>query len=112
MRDSGRIAFLSARHLVDGLVASGVRHFFTSPGFRNSPILAVLAGRPGVVSHIDERGAAFAALGAAKATGSPVAVICTSGTAVGNLLPEKLQNTSHCRHNHVNARRFQRLKKA
>ncbi|NUM88025.1 MAG: 2-succinyl-5-enolpyruvyl-6-hydroxy-3-cyclohexene-1-carboxylic-acid synthase [Bdellovibrionales bacterium] len=76
---------------MDGLVASGVRHFFTSPGFRNSPILAVLAGRPGVVSHIDERGAAFAALGAAKATGSPVAVICTSGTAVGNLLPAVME---------------------
>lgn len=61
----------------------------TSPGSRNAPIALTLAAdeRIDAVSAIDERAAGFMALGMAKASGLPVAVTCTSGTAAANLLP-------------------------
>jgi 2-succinyl-5-enolpyruvyl-6-hydroxy-3-cyclohexene-1-carboxylate synthase len=75
--------------LVDELVRCGLRHAVTSPGSRNAPLALTLAGHPGLhaVSVIDERCAGFVALGMAKATGRPVAVTCTSGTAAANLHP-------------------------
>ena len=59
------------------------------PGSRNAPIALTLAAAPGIdaVSVIDERSAGFVALGMAKASGRPVAVTCTSGTAATNLHP-------------------------
>jgi 2-succinyl-5-enolpyruvyl-6-hydroxy-3-cyclohexene-1-carboxylate synthase len=74
---------------VDELVRCGLTHAVTSPGSRNAPLLLTLAGHPGLeaVSVIDERSAGYVALGIAKATGKPVAVTCTSGTAAANLLP-------------------------
>jgi 2-succinyl-5-enolpyruvyl-6-hydroxy-3-cyclohexene-1-carboxylate synthase len=75
--------------LVDELQRCGLRHAVTSPGSRNAPIALTLAAVPGVeaVSVIDERSAGFVALGMAKASGRPVAVTCTSGTAAANLHP-------------------------
>ena len=75
--------------LVDELVRCGMRHAVTSPGSRNAPLALTLATHEGLdcVSVIDERAAGFMALGMAKATGSPVAVTCTSGTAAANLAP-------------------------
>jgi 2-succinyl-5-enolpyruvyl-6-hydroxy-3-cyclohexene-1-carboxylate synthase len=66
-----------------------MRHAVTSPGSRNAPISLTLAAdeRIDAVSVIDERAAGFMALGMAKASGLPVAVTCTSGTAAANLLP-------------------------
>jgi 2-succinyl-5-enolpyruvyl-6-hydroxy-3-cyclohexene-1-carboxylate synthase len=80
---------LAARALFEGLVAGGVRHLCLSPGSRSSPlaIAARLDGRLSITMQIDERSSAFLALGIAKATGSPVAVACTSGTAAANFLP-------------------------
>lgn len=74
---------------VEELVRCGMTHAVTSPGSRNAPLTLTLAGQPGLeaVSMIDERGAGFAALGMAKASGRPVAVTCTSGTAAANLHP-------------------------
>jgi 2-succinyl-5-enolpyruvyl-6-hydroxy-3-cyclohexene-1-carboxylate synthase len=74
---------------VDELVRCGVRHAVTSPGSRNAPLALTLAARPELeaVSVLDERCAGFFALGMAKATGRPVVVACTSGTAAANLLP-------------------------
>ena len=75
--------------LADELVRCGVTHAVTSPGSRNAPLIYALAETEGLeaVSVLDERSAGFMALGIAKATGRPVAVTCTSGTAAANLLP-------------------------
>ncbi|MEX2197120.1 MAG: 2-succinyl-5-enolpyruvyl-6-hydroxy-3-cyclohexene-1-carboxylic-acid synthase [Thermoleophilaceae bacterium] len=75
--------------LVDELARCGMTHAVTCPGSRNAPIVLALAAQQRVrsVSVIDERSAGFVALGLAKASGRPVAVTCTSGTAAANLLP-------------------------
>ena len=75
------------RAFVDELVRCGMRHSVTSPGSRNAPLALTLADLTEAVSVIDERSAGFLALGMAKATGRPVAITCTSGTAAANLLP-------------------------
>jgi 2-succinyl-5-enolpyruvyl-6-hydroxy-3-cyclohexene-1-carboxylate synthase len=74
---------------VEELYRCGVRHAVTSPGSRNAPLALTLAAQDGIeaVSVIDERSAGFVALGMAKASGGPVAVTCTSGTAAANLHP-------------------------
>lgn len=79
--------------LVDELVRCGMRHAVTCPGSRNAPIALTLAAdeRIHAVSVIDERAAGFLALGMAKASGQPVAVTCTSGTAAANLAPAVLE---------------------
>jgi 2-succinyl-5-enolpyruvyl-6-hydroxy-3-cyclohexene-1-carboxylate synthase len=75
--------------LADEFVRSGMTHAVTCPGSRNAPLIYALAETDGLraVSVLDERAAGFLALGIAKATGRPVAVTCTSGTAAANLLP-------------------------
>ena len=67
----------------------GLRHAVTSPGSRNAPLLLTLAAEPAIrtTSVLDERSAGFVALGIAKASGLPVALTCTSGTAAANYLP-------------------------
>jgi 2-succinyl-5-enolpyruvyl-6-hydroxy-3-cyclohexene-1-carboxylate synthase len=74
---------------VEELYRCGMRHAVTSPGSRNAPLALTLAAQDGVeaVSVLDERAAGFVALGMAKASGRPVAVTCTSGTAAANLHP-------------------------
>lgn len=67
-------------------------HVWMSPGNRSSPLVQTLfvAEREGLCTihtHFDERGMAFAALGTARASGLPVLLLCTSGSAVANLLP-------------------------
>jgi 2-succinyl-5-enolpyruvyl-6-hydroxy-3-cyclohexene-1-carboxylate synthase len=81
--------FAPLQALVDELARCGMRHAVTSPGSRNAPIALSLAAdeRIDALSAIDERAAGFLALGMAKASGRPVAVTCTSGTAAANLLP-------------------------
>jgi 2-succinyl-5-enolpyruvyl-6-hydroxy-3-cyclohexene-1-carboxylate synthase len=75
--------------LVDELARCGMTHAVTSPGSRNAPLALTLAADERIRAHsvIDERSAGFVALGIAKASGRPVAVTCTSGTAAANLLP-------------------------
>jgi 2-succinyl-5-enolpyruvyl-6-hydroxy-3-cyclohexene-1-carboxylate synthase len=75
--------------LADELVRCGMTHAVTCPGSRNAPLIYALAGTEGLeaVSVLDERSAGFLALGIAKASGRPVAVTCTSGTAAANLFP-------------------------
>ena len=85
-----------ARNTVRQLIEKGVSNFVLSPGSRNAPISIALveAEAKGLIElHIklDERGAAFFALGISKATDQYVAVICTSGTAVANYHPAAIE---------------------
>jgi len=81
--------FAPLQVFVDELARCGLENAVTSPGSRDAPILLTLAAERRVrsLSMLDERSAGFAALGMAKATGRPVAIACTSGTAAANLLP-------------------------
>jgi 2-succinyl-5-enolpyruvyl-6-hydroxy-3-cyclohexene-1-carboxylate synthase len=80
---------LLLRAFVDELVRSGLEGACTSPGSRSTPLVLALVrdGRLPCWSHIDERAAAFFAVGVAKASGRPAAVACTSGTAAAHYLP-------------------------
>lgn len=71
------------------LVSTGIRDIVVSPGSRSTPIAMVMAEHPVLRLHIhvDERSAAFFALGIAKASKKPVAILCTSGTATANYYP-------------------------
>ena len=85
-------AIVCATALVDTLIGAGVTRYVLSPGSRSAPLALALAEREqqGLISlqvRIDERGAGFFALGLAAADHEPVAVVCTSGTAVANLYP-------------------------
>jgi 2-succinyl-5-enolpyruvyl-6-hydroxy-3-cyclohexene-1-carboxylate synthase len=89
-------ALAAARIAVGILLDGGVRHVVVSPGSRSAPMAYALAeasaeGRVELLVRIDERAAGFTALGLALSTGSPVAVLTTSGTAVGNLLPAVME---------------------
>ena len=82
-----------ATWLVDQLVARGTSEVVLCPGSRNAPLSFALAADTRVRLHtrIDERTAAFLALGLAKASRRPVAVVTTSGTAAANLHPAVLE---------------------
>ncbi|WP_394684752.1 2-succinyl-5-enolpyruvyl-6-hydroxy-3-cyclohexene-1-carboxylic-acid synthase [uncultured Microbacterium sp.] len=79
-----------------GLVSRGVRHIVVSPGSRSQALALVAAEleQAGLIHlhvRIDERVAGFTALGIGRETGMPAAVVCTSGTAVANLVPAALE---------------------
>jgi 2-succinyl-5-enolpyruvyl-6-hydroxy-3-cyclohexene-1-carboxylate synthase len=85
------LAFAGA--LFEELVGGGVRHVAVCPGSRSAPLALAAARATGLVlsTHHDERSAAFFALGLAKASRAPVAIVCTSGTAAANLLPAAVE---------------------
>lgn len=80
---------LWARAFLDELARGGVREVVVAPGSRSAPLVLAAAEdrRFRIFPLLDERSAGFFALGLAKATGRPPAVITTSGTAAANLLP-------------------------
>ncbi len=91
--DDATLQFEAIEGLMGGLVTAGVRRVVVSPGSRSTP-LAVVAMRHrelAVDVVIDERAAAFRALGLARASGRPVAVVCTSGSAVAHFHPAVLE---------------------
>ncbi|MFK0403485.1 2-succinyl-5-enolpyruvyl-6-hydroxy-3-cyclohexene-1-carboxylic-acid synthase [Microbacterium sp. NPDC090225] len=86
----------AAASLLADLIAHGVRDLVLSPGSRSQALaLAAVrladAGDLRVHVRIDERVAGFTALGLARETGVPAAVLCTSGTAAANLLPAAME---------------------
>ncbi len=93
--DNVNDATRTARAVVGALLGAGVRDVVVAPGSRNAPLSfavwdAAAAGLLRLHTRIDERSAAFVALGLSR-TGAPAAVVCTSGTAVANLHPAVLE---------------------
>jgi len=82
-----------ARRTIAAARAAGVSDFCVCGGSRNAPLIAVLSVTSDVRlwSFVDERSAAFFALGRAKLLGTPAAVVTTSGTAVAELLPAVIE---------------------
>ena len=78
-----------ASAMVEELARCGVRHAVIAPGSRSTPLALALWRQKGLEAHVivDERSGGFFALGAAQATRTPVAIVCTSGTAAANLHP-------------------------
>jgi 2-succinyl-5-enolpyruvyl-6-hydroxy-3-cyclohexene-1-carboxylate synthase len=98
--DSGALVInpstLLARVIVRQIIEAGVTDVVISPGSRNAPLSMAFhqASVKGLIKlhvRIDERTAAFFALGIAKASGRPVPIVCTSGTAVANYHPAVLE---------------------
>lgn len=87
-----------ARVLIDELVARGTGLVAISPGSRSAALAIAAAEHPNVetVVFLDERSAAFFALGHAKANGSPAVVLATSGTAPANWFPAVVEADSSC----------------
>ncbi|WP_423997425.1 2-succinyl-5-enolpyruvyl-6-hydroxy-3-cyclohexene-1-carboxylic-acid synthase [Halorubrum trapanicum] len=84
---------LWANALVDELVAAGVDAVVASPGSRSTPLTVAAAGHEEltVFSQLDERSAAYFALGRARRTGRVTPLICTSGTAAANYHPAVME---------------------
>lgn len=78
-----------ASAFAEELERGGLRRAVVSPGSRSTPLAVALWRAPGIEVEVivDERSAAFFALGAAQASGDPVALLCTSGTAAANYHP-------------------------
>ena len=89
-------AMLTAVSVLDSLIRAGMRHVVVSPGSRSAPLayaIAAAAEAGALIAHVrvDERSAAFTALGIAKASGQPVGLVCTSGTALGEYVPAVME---------------------
>ena len=91
--DTNNINSLWGSLLVEECIRHGIDYFCVSPGSRSTPLTVAVARNPRA-KHIvcyDERGAAFHALGYARATGKPAVLICTSGTAAANYYPAVIE---------------------
>ncbi len=87
--DPGQINTLWALALLEGLVSAGVEQVVISPGSRSTPLALATWLQPQLSELVilDERCAAFTALGLARATARPVALVATSGSAPANWMP-------------------------
>lgn len=79
--------------ILEALTRHGVRHVCIAPGSRSTPLTLAAAENRAFIhhTHFDERGLGHLALGLAKVSNAPVAVIVTSGTAVANLYPALIE---------------------
>ncbi|NEV64030.1 2-succinyl-5-enolpyruvyl-6-hydroxy-3-cyclohexene-1-carboxylic-acid synthase [Thiorhodococcus minor] len=79
--------------LMDGLIAGGMRRLVISPGSRSTPLVLAAQRRPELelTAILDERSAAFFALGLARASDRPVGILCTSGSAPAHWLPAVIE---------------------
>ncbi len=92
-RDPINLNFYWCTQFVRALFEEGVREAVISPGSRSTPLTLAFAAHSGFQKHviIDERSAAFTALGIGKASGTPACLVCTSGTAVANYYPAVIE---------------------
>lgn len=90
---SANVNTLWADIFISELVGAGLGAICFAPGSRSTPLVLAAAANPFVrlYRHLDERSAGFFALGLAKITQRPVALICTSGTAVANFHPAVIE---------------------
>ncbi len=79
--------------IIDEFIKNSITHFYLSPGMRNAPLIAALTHFQNFTPYLkiivcmDERAAAYRALGFSKATGLPAVILCTSGSAMANYFP-------------------------
>lgn len=93
IQSSENINILWANLIIEELTRFGINYFCISPGSRSSPLTITTAKHPQVKTNLfyDERGAAFHALGYARASKKPAVLICTSGTAAANYYPAVIE---------------------
>lgn len=94
--DTGTLNLRWAKIIIDQLIMNGIDTFCVAPGSRSTPLAIAIAEHPQACSfvHFDERGIGFYAVGMVKAKKRAVAILVTSGTAVGNLLPSLMEAES------------------
>ncbi|GKV69417.1 2-succinyl-5-enolpyruvyl-6-hydroxy-3-cyclohexene- 1-carboxylate synthase [Sporosarcina sp. NCCP-2716] len=87
--DNRKILTDHVKRMAESLIRMGMTDAVISPGSRSTPLAYALVSTPGITAHlqVDERSAGFFALGLAKASQRPVALLCTSGTAASNFHP-------------------------
>ena len=78
-----------AQQIIASCVATSIKHVIITPGSRNAPLTIGFVNHPSIKTYsiVDERSAAFFALGIAQQTQNPVAIVCTSGSALLNYYP-------------------------
>ena len=98
MIDFRNVNTLWASVLVETLHRCGITMAVTCPGSRSTPLIVAFANHPEIeaISILDERSAAFFALGRAKRTGLPTVLVCTSGTAGANFYPAVIEAKESC----------------
>jgi 2-succinyl-5-enolpyruvyl-6-hydroxy-3-cyclohexene-1-carboxylate synthase len=96
--DSPNINILWTNLIINELARNGITYFCISPGSRSTPLVVAVAQnrKAQTIVCFDERGAAFHALGYARATGNPAVVISTSGTAAANFYPAVVEASQDC----------------
>jgi 2-succinyl-5-enolpyruvyl-6-hydroxy-3-cyclohexene-1-carboxylate synthase len=91
--DLGCLNLRWALALIEGLAWAGMRHLVLSPGSRSTPLVLAARSHARIESTVilDERSAAFFALGLARASARPVALVCTSGSALSHWFPAVIE---------------------
>ena len=86
--------YILAEAFVDTLAKCGLKHVSICPGSRSTPIAVAFARSSSITSwaHLDERSAAYFSLGLAQSSNTPVAVVCSSGTAGANFFPAVIES--------------------